>query len=380
MKNKKFIQYYCLILVMLFSTTVSAQNNETLESAVKNGISNGVVKREGYKIIFLASPAQDTTKIRDYYEGLIKKSGKPYQFSFQTNTIIQQPTDKISQNTNTNPIIGDKKIDRSVVPATTTGTPDTEQPASNCLTRQKVFGDIHYTDKTETYAFSVPAGVTTIKIEAWSGGGNGFAKTTYTERNAHEVHQQLLAGITGGGGGGGAYAVALIPVKKGDQIFITIPPGGAGKAVQVKLNSNENTFYLNNGSDGDEDALNGKGYGGNSGGTYGIFKNTLYWIAGENGTNTTLTSYVYHDAPNGDGLLLPAGLVIQDYNIDYGKGGAAASLNNGGKGAALFTNGIYQRHESTNGGFPGGGGGGGNIEHSAFKPGKGAPGLVIIHY
>ena len=376
---------------ILFSIVAEGQVKETFESAVRTGISKGIIKKEGYKVTYLAAPAQDTTRIRNYYEDLIKKTGKPYLFLFQTTTAAIPKSNNISnpntitqpriQNTDNSPInIENNNAEKSIVPATTTGI------AGNVVTsgywaRQRVFGELHYTDKVEEYIFDVPSDVTSIKVEAWSGGGNGFTLMTYTERVAHEVRQDnILSRVNGGGGGGGAYASATIVVKKGDRFFITIPPGGGGKSVQVKLNSNENIFFLNNGADGNEEGLAGNGYGGNSGGSYGVFKNSLYWISGETGVKSLVTNYAYHDAPNGDGLLLPAGLVYQSYDISFGMGGSAAFLSNGGRGAYFSVNGLMQRNVSSNGGFPGGGGGGGDRSTTILASGKGAPGMVIIHY
>lgn len=397
MRHKKITKtFYCIILLMFFSTSVPAQTKETFESVVKDAISKGIIKKNGYKVVYIAAPSSDTVKVRSYYEDLIKKSGKPYQFSFESNAGNAQP--KLKNVESSNKIIVPKpkstddpstiniengNAEKPMVPATTTGTPGSPVTPGDgaCWARQKVYGELHYSNKVNEYTFYVPPNVTSIKIDAWSGGGNGFTKFSHTERIAHEIRQELVSGITGGGGGGGAFASAVIPVKKGDQVFITIPPGGGGKSVQVKLNGNENIFYLNNGGDGNEEGLNGKRIGGNSGGAYGVFKNNLYWLSGEEGLNALFTNYTYTDAPNGDGLLLPAGIASQQYDLNFGKGGSAALLNNGGRGAYLLTSGLYQRNTGGNGGFPGGGGGGGDTrELTSFNAGKGAPGMVIIHY
>ncbi len=394
MINKKILSPFLLISFILLSAIAAAQVKETFESVVKNGISQGIIKKNGYKVIYIASPAQDTVKIRSYYEDLINKSGKPYQFSFESNAAIAQSKLKNTQVTNTviqpnpknanNPStinVENNNSERSIVPPTTTGTPGNAVTGGGCWIRQKVFGELHYIDKTEEYTFDVPSDVTSIRIEAWSGGGNGSIEWTHTERVAHEVRQQMLSGVKGGGGGGGAYASAIIPVKKGDHVFISIPAGGGGKSVQVKLNNNTNMFYLNNGMDGSENGLYGKGYGGNSGGNYGVFKNNIYWLSGGMGLKSLITNYTYHDAPNGDGMLLPAGIATQSYDINFGMGGSAAILNNGGRAAYISNNGLTQQAAATNGGFPGGGGGGGDITATTVvSAGKGAPGMVIIHY
>jgi hypothetical protein len=379
---------FCSIIYMLLSfTIVIAQNDESFESVIKNGISKGVLKRNGGTITYIASPAQDTVSIRKYYEGLIKKSGKPYRFSIESNAAINPSKADDGNNKPVSPkkirpsdSIADQENERSMVPATTTGTPG-NPGAQGCWSRQIVFGELHFTDAIKEYSWAVPDGISTIKIEAWSGGGNGYDSVDYDVRRAHEVTQNLFSGVTGGGGGGGAYANSIIPVKRGDRVMIKIPGGGGGigKSVQVKLNTDANAFYLNNGSNGNPNALFGDGQAGGTGGTYGIFKNNLYWVGGEDGEVAHVSDFAQQDGRPGDGMLLPAGITSQQYIIMYGKGGSAALLNNGGRGG--YANRYhYSESPGLNGKFPGGGGGGGNHLNSYSKPGKGAPGMVIIHY
>jgi hypothetical protein len=385
MRMKKL---FCgLISVPLFFTIVIAQSDESFESVIKNGISRGVLKRNGNLITYIASPAQDTVSIRKYYEGLIKKSGKPYRFSIESN-VATSPSKADDRNS---PTVSSKKIipsvsiadqhnERSIVPATATGT--TGNPgAQGCWSRQIVFGELHFTDVVKEYNWTVPDGVSNIRIEAWSGGGNGYDSIYFTIRQAHEITQNLFAGVTGGGGGGGAYANAIIPVSRGDKVMIKIPGGGGGlgKSIQVKLNTDANAFYLNNGGNGNPNGLFGDGLAGGTGGTYGIFKNNLYWVGGEDGEVGHVSDFAQQDGKSGDGMLLPAGITTQQYTIMYGKGGNAALLNNGGRGAYLNRH-RFTESPGSNGKFPGGGGGGGNNLNPETKPGKGAPGMVIIHY
>jgi hypothetical protein len=379
---------FCVFIsVLLFFTIVIAQGDESFESVIKNGISRGVLKRNGTTITYIASPAQDTVSIRKYYEGLIKNSGKPYRFSIESN-VAANPSKADDGNSNTVPPkkirpsenITDQQDQRLLVPATTTGTPG-NPAAQGCWSRQIVFGELHFTDAIKEYSWTVPDGINSIKIEAWSGGGNGYDSIYFTIRKAHEIIQNLFAGVTGGGGGGGAYANAIIPVRRGDRLMIKIPGGGGGvgKSVQVKLNTDANAFYLNNGGNGNPNGLFGDGQAGGTGGTYGIFKNNLYWIGGEDGEVAQVSDFAQQDGKSGDGMLLPAGITTQQYTIIYGKGGNAALLNTGGRGAYLNRH-RFTESPGSNGKFPGGGGGGGNNLNPDNKPGKGAPGMVIIHY
>lgn len=375
---------YGIISLMLFSMNATGQVNETFESVVKSGISRGIIKKDGYKVTYIAAPATDTAKIRIYYEDLIRKTGKPYEFSFESNAKVLPPANKNYDNLNT--IVVENKNDIKnglIIPPTTSGTPGNPitPGEGGCWTRQRVFGELHFTERVEEYTFTVPSDVTSIKIEAWSGGGNGYGQIVTRVRTARDITQRLLESISGRGGGGGAYACGIIPVKKGDRVIMSIPPAGGGKSVHVKLNGNENMFYLNNGGDGNPGALFGDGQGGLSGGTYGVFKNNLYWMGGANGESYEASEYGIAYGNDGDGMVIQATYTVENYIINFGKGGNAALLNNGGLPARYSTYITNPQVAATNGQFPGGGGGGGDANYLPnAKPGKGAPGMVIIHY
>src|SRR6476660_1726195 len=70
-----------------------------------------------------------------------------------------------------------------------------------------------------TSPFTVPAGVTSIKVEVWGAGGGGGGGTG-------------AAGFfgRGGGGGGGAYNVATFTTVPGHTFTITIGAGGTAGA------------------------------------------------------------------------------------------------------------------------------------------------------
>ncbi len=367
---KKVFEYSILLhifLLIVFPQVLFSQNNkETLEVVVNRAIKNGIMKREGNHLIFMAAPGQDTSRIRNYYEGLIKSSGKTYTFQFG-NKNSSNPTDATTPAENV--------IFQNQIPQINTKIKQVViDQSSVCFAHQTVFGFLHYTDRIENYTWTVPDGVTQVWIEVWSGGGNGFSKFV---KNADDPHK--LDDITGGGGGGGAYASAMLSVEKGEKFMITIPPGGGGKSVEIVLNERKNVLYLNNGKNGNaDDELNGKGYAGVSGGNYGRFTNNVFWVSGQNGS--TLTNAYYHYEPPKE-FLGQSTAGIEDVNIEnFGNGGAAPYLNNGGRGAQLHYTSFAHYADAKNGGFPGGGGGGGVGNSSGFSFGKGAPGLVVVHY
>src|SRR5262245_52607179 len=59
--------------------------------------------------------------------------------------------------------------------------------------------------------FTVPAGVSSVLVEAWGGGGAGGSGPNY-----------------GGGGGGGGYVRAVLAVSPGQAVPVTIGAGGVG--------------------------------------------------------------------------------------------------------------------------------------------------------
>ncbi len=65
-----------------------------------------------------------------------------------------------------------------------------------------------------SHTWTVPAGVTTITVEAWGGGGAGGGVTGYA------------AG--GGGGAGGQYAKKVVAVSAGDTYTVVVGAGGNG--------------------------------------------------------------------------------------------------------------------------------------------------------
>lgn len=70
-------------------------------------------------------------------------------------------------------------------------------------------------DTPGTHSFTVPAGVTSITVEAWGGGGRGGSTTASTSDRA------------GGGGGGGAYARSTLTVTPGQTYSLDVGAGSS---------------------------------------------------------------------------------------------------------------------------------------------------------
>lgn len=128
--------------------------------------------------------------------------------------------------------------------------------------------------------FTVPAGVTTLKVEVWGGGGGGGA--TFGNSSA-AVYR------TGGGGGGGAKVTKTFIVVPGDTYSIVVGQGGTGGAgtslYSMFGNPGGASTFTGNGASitssggtgaiGGGQANSGKGKGGILGGVYHVAQNTV---------------------------------------------------------------------------------------------------------
>jgi hypothetical protein len=209
---------------------------------------------------------------------------------------------------------------------------------ASCMQRRVVFGTA-----VSGATFTVPAGVTRLFVEVWSGGGNG---STYS---ASAVFQ-----VNGGGGGSGGYANFFVDVTPGSNVTYNV--GSVASGISSGISYGGNAISIGNASNADN--ITGSGSGGSlisntfpnvffTKGTYGNFNvNTVYTIGA-----TTYTEY------------------------RGGKGGDAPFGGAGGFGEIARSG--YNSF-SDNGSFPGGGGGAATSNGTAIK--TGAAGAVIIRY
>ena len=81
-------------------------------------------------------------------------------------------------------------------------------------------------------SFTIPAGVTAIRIEAiGGGGGGGGAQLVYPDEYASG---SLTAQAGGGGGSGGRSVIESLPVSEGEQFSVTVGQGGQGGAASQR--------------------------------------------------------------------------------------------------------------------------------------------------
>ena len=187
--------------------------------------------------------------------------------------------------------------------------------------------------------FTVPDGVTSIKVEAWGAGGGGGGISIYNE--------------PGSGGGGGGYSANISSVNPGQVIPYTVGTGGAGA-----------TYYqfsgLANASVGNSSTIltltaSGGGAGRSNSGAVG---------AGGTASGGTINK-------TGDNGFIG----VASTRVNEGNGG------NGGNGANGAIGGVGSNGTTGgSGSVPGGGGGGGYDNNHITNGGAGGNGQVVVTY
>jgi trimeric autotransporter adhesin len=207
--------------------------------------------------------------------------------------------------------------------------------------------------------WTVPAGVTSIKVEVWGGGGGGGGCNS------------TLGASYGSGGGGGAYNVSTLAVSAGQNYIILRGTGGTGSSDANGTKGTESSVSGPGGSVSANPGLGGARRGGNAGtGGTGGFNN--------GGTGGKATS---NGAGGGGGAgnAAPTG---------SGRGGDGSNTAAGSAGAGALpggTGGTYRNSTGTgNAGSVPGGGGGGSYQSGWWagsqSGGNGASGKVVITY
>jgi hypothetical protein len=200
-----------------------------------------------------------------------------------------------------------------------------------------IFG---YSQTTQTYTssgiFTVPAGVTSLTIEAWGGGGKGGSKSS--------------GNSTYGGGGGGGYAKKMLTVTSGSSQTVTVGTGSSTTSAGGDSWFSNNTSILAKGGNSVPNNTSTGASGGSSSACIGDIV-----LSGGNGAN---------GATNGGGGGSSAGTVLIGVNATNQNGAIAPSGGgNGGNGSS--------GSGTTIGSFPGGGGGGGNNNDIGASGGSG---------
>ena len=204
--------------------------------------------------------------------------------------------------------------------------------------------DTLLTPGTETWI--VPAGVTTIQVQAWGAGGGGALTNTSA------------------GGGGGGFAQSIINVTPGQSLQLVVGQGGAPGAAGTASTVDATIVIARGGA---------SGVGANTGGLGGGRVTGLPNVGditfdGGNGAGTPGSN-------NGGGGGSAAG-INSDGNNAAGRIGGAAT-NGGGAGG---NGGLANNGSGALGQVPGGGGGGEAGPGGGGNSGSGANGRIIITY
>jgi len=221
------------------------------------------------------------------------------------------------------------------------------------------------THSSGTGSYTVPAGVYSLQVEVWGGGGRG---------------SQRITGTSGGfgGGGGGAYSMSIIPVTPGQTYYWGVGAGSTTNAaggdswfgtvsntpgsaiVRAKGGNSLGDNVVNGASGGDANHADARG-------------DIRY--SGGNGANGSGTSY--GGGGGSSGVSTGSGA-----NGSTSNGGIAPS-GGGGNGGSGRTSGQGQGAAFA-GVVPGGGGGGalrtgGANGGGTYAGGAGVNGRVVIH-
>jgi len=202
-----------------------------------------------------------------------------------------------------------------------------------------IFGQTIYSN-SGTYYYTVPTGVTTIKVECWGAGGAGAGNLNTTDG--------------GGGGGGGAYSSSIISVIPGNVYIVTV--GAAGIGVQG-----------GNGNDGGDSWFGSISTVMAEGGDGGLVSTGNGGIGGNGGYAANSVGTIKFDGGNGGrGRDHKTGL--------GGPGGSSAGIYaNGTDGPSPYST-ITAGAAPIGGGIGGDGGNAGQDGGNATAPGGGGGG------
>ena len=238
---------------------------------------------------------------------------------------------------------------------------------------------------TSSGTFNCPAGVTSIKVECWGGGGAGGSA----------VRGSVAGKAVGGGGGGGGYIRAnAMAVAGGNSYTITIPAVATAPAVGTGFTDGDISPSGGDVSFTDDNSITITAKGGSGGQCRNNNTNTA---TGGAGGSPTGGDQVYAggkgaDASGGSNAnLTGGGGGSSPSDIAPGTNGLVAATSTGGS-ATIGSDAAHSGGSGANGasnnpgvaGSPPGGGGGGastGTGSTTFRQGgQGAKGQIIITY
>ena len=215
------------------------------------------------------------------------------------------------------------------------------------------------------YQFTVPAGVTSITIQAWGAGGAGGSGNSGSGER--------------GGGGGGAFATRTISVSPGAVFNYTVGAGGIPSSTSNTNPSSAGVSYFGNTNQG------------SPAGNQVLASAGAYGTSSAGGTGGTAASCI----PTAGAYSGGNGSADDGSAIGGGGGGSAGGGSIGGNGGTPPAAGIAGTAGSLTAGAQGGlggvtgaagtsgsapGGGGGGKGNGGSLSGSGASGQIIITY
>lgn len=249
-----------------------------------------------------------------------------------------------------------------------------------------VFGSGRFLFYTQNATFTVPTGITSVRVRLWGAGGSGSSNG--------------YGGANGAGGGGFSLRV-ITGLTSGQSIAVTVGTGTSSFGAFLSATQGNTSGSGGNGSGGDINfqggasvSTSGTAYSG-GGGSASLFGRGGNGVQGENpgaaglggaggggsmssnifrfysgGPGLTAASNGYMEKGSTSGVSASAPVLFAGFSIDFlgtGSGGCALTpgFNGGGAGCGTSSTGV-------SGSFPGGGGSG--------PSGNGGNGLVIVEY
>jgi hypothetical protein len=164
--------------------------------------------------------------------------------------------------------------------------------------------------------WTVPAGVTVLKLRVWGGGGAGGAGFGYA----------------GGGGGAGGYAEGFYAVAAGQTYFVTVGNGGVGSGTAGGSSSFGNLTSATGGLAGN----NGVSGEGGTGGAGGTAVGSGLGVGGNPGATAFATGGGYWVGGQGGGAYAGSGAVsVVSFSGNANPDGRTATTPGGGGGGGI---------------------------------------------
>ena len=342
-----------IILLVLVSLSGFAQKSDK-ERALEALIESGMIRKDGKNLIVRVPSYADTARYKLMYSGLITDPNVRLRFETSSSVAVPtQPSNPISGtglNTTGQTIVKPNELSQ-FEPGT----------GSVGMSKMKIFGFVGTINPSGSQQFSehtwtVPEGVTSIRMEGWSAGADGFGASYGS----------------GGGGGAGGYFMSVIDVTPGYVFRIRVPASGKDLYPLV-IQSEAGSITLISGKfpqkmEGGIERFDARG--GYLDQSTGNFSGNTLSIRGEDGEKS---------------LAIPIERIgsteVYKFYNNGSKGGNAPRGGAGGRGAIHIS--LREMDVTAkDGNYPGGGGGGG-LEMTGIatlKSARGASGLLIIYY